>query len=54
MLCVYGLEEKGKTLLNNNPMILCGMATIDIYTGSSQLYLNLKRDIFIVQQHMMK
>ena len=36
-MCIW-LEEKGKTLLNNNPMILCGMATIDIYTGSSTIF----------------
>ena len=36
-MCIW-LEEKGKTLLNKNPMILCGMATIDIYTGSSHIF----------------
>ena len=36
-MCIW-IEEKGKTLLNNNPMILCGMATIDIYTGRSQMF----------------
>lgn len=36
-MCIW-MEEKGRTLLNKNPMILCGMATIDIYTGCSQIF----------------
>lgn len=36
-MCIW-LEKKGQTLLNKNPMILCGMSTIDIYTGCTQIF----------------
>ena len=37
IMCIW-LNKKGQTLLNKNPIILCGMASIDIYTGSSNMF----------------
>jgi len=37
IMCIW-LEKNDKTLLNKNPMILCGMSSVDVFTGSSYMF----------------
>ena len=37
IMCIW-INKKEKTLINKNPVILCGMSSIDIYTGSSNMF----------------
>jgi len=36
-MCLW-IEKKSQTLMNKNPVVLCGMAVIDVYTGSSFMF----------------
>ena len=37
IMCIW-LNKKEATLLNKNPIILCGMSCIDVFTGSSYIF----------------
>tara|TARA_B110001450_G_scaffold55097_1_gene51651 strand:+ start:1706 stop:4696 length:2991 start_codon:yes stop_codon:yes gene_type:complete len=37
IMCIW-INKKEKTLINKNPVILCGMSSIDIYTGTSNMF----------------
>lgn len=37
IMCIW-IDKKERTLLNKNSVILCGMSSIDIYTGTSNMF----------------
>ena len=37
IMCIW-IDKKERTLLNKNPVILCGMSAIDVYTGSANMF----------------
>ena len=37
IMCIW-IDQTKQTLINKNPVLLCGMASIDIYTGSSNMF----------------
>ena len=37
IMCIW-IDKKEKTLMNKNPVILCGMSVIDVYTGTSNMF----------------
>ena len=37
IMCIW-IDKKEKTLINKNPIILCGMSSIDIYTGTANMF----------------
>ena len=37
IMCIW-IDKKERTLLNKNPVLLCGMSSIDVYTGSANMF----------------